>query len=448
METTRAGTSSASRPMERGCVGALNEGNERDEGTDLRHVLEIAQAPTRGRTCGFGDSDRRALSAPLIARLRVFSKSENREVPADDFDISFLVVAADLWSADGTEDMNLVQHPSSHLTKAASPLNFDGCIPTLSYEDRYRFSYGGPPFPRARPSSNGMFSPAGLPMKLTACGSAGQHAISARPSTTESEYARYRAAPEGYSEDCFRDHATPGDDAKLESSFRSPPFNTFAFQAPRQSPPNHYQHLQTEAELERLPSATASFYAEQPSTAASNVSSTGLRLATTSTRRPSTGATSMAAHTSTDVPAAHKADLEVACVKNLIGAVTTNGHKLKAPGEAGLGIFFVFHDLSVRTEGTFTIRLRLVSIGRQPLGTCTGAQPVLTECFTPPFEVMSAKKFPGMLDPTPMSQAFAKQGLRIPTRKGANRKRRRQEDPEDRGKGTPTPEEDEEDPHF
>lgn len=45
----------------------------------------------------------------------------------------------------------------------------------------------------------------------------------------------------------------------------------------------------------------------------------------------------------------------------------------------------------------------------------TGSQPVLAECFTPPFEVMSAKKFPGMLDPTPMSQAFAKQGLRIPT---------------------------------
>lgn len=48
-----------------------------------RHVLEIAQAPTRGRTCGFGDADRRALSAPLIARLRVFSKADNKEIPVE-----------------------------------------------------------------------------------------------------------------------------------------------------------------------------------------------------------------------------------------------------------------------------------------------------------------------------------------------------------------------------
>lgn len=57
----------------------------------------------------------------------------------------------------------------------------------------------------------------------------------------------------------------------------------------------------------------------------------------------------------------------------------------------------------------------LLCMSRQPTGLLTGIQPVLAECYTPPFEVMSAKKFPGMLDPTPMSQAFAKQGLRIPT---------------------------------
>lgn len=48
-------------------------------------------------------------------------------------------------------------------------------------------------------------------------------------------------------------------------------------------------------------------------------------------------------------------------------------------------------------------------------GLHTGRRPVLCEALTQPFEVMPAKKFPGMLDPTPLSQAFAKQGLRIPT---------------------------------
>lgn len=67
-----------------------------------------------------------------------------------------------------------------------------------------------------------------------------------------------------------------------------------------------------------------------------------------STRRPSTGATSTAAHTASELfhaSSAHKKELEMACVKNLIGALTTNGHKLKPPGESGVGIFFVFHDL-------------------------------------------------------------------------------------------------------
>jgi hypothetical protein len=48
-------------------------------------------------------------------------------------------------------------------------------------------------------------------------------------------------------------------------------------------------------------------------------------------------------------------------------------------------------------------------------GMAQGQMPIMAEVFTPPFEVMSAKKFPGMLDPTPLSQAFARQGLRIPT---------------------------------
>lgn len=51
--------------------------------TRRRHELEIAQAPTRGRTCGFGDADRRALSAPLIARLRVFNAQDNAEISVE-----------------------------------------------------------------------------------------------------------------------------------------------------------------------------------------------------------------------------------------------------------------------------------------------------------------------------------------------------------------------------
>lgn len=44
-----------------------------------------------------------------------------------------------------------------------------------------------------------------------------------------------------------------------------------------------------------------------------------------------------------------------------------------------------------------------------------------------PFVVSSAKKFEGMMDPTSLSKCFARQGVRIPTRKVARSK----------GKGSP-----------
>lgn len=281
-------------------------------------------------------------------------------------------------------------------------------------------------------------------MKPVLFGSAGQHPFYGRGPPRSMEHSYQRNYPPTTSS---TPHAStsylPEGPVKSETAFGSPPFNNFAFQAPKLSPPSQYQPLSADSEAERYSTAGSSYYRDQPSTAASTVSSLGPRPATMSTRRPSTGATSIAAYMPNENVGGQKVDfVEMACVKNLIGALSTNGHKLKAPGESGLGIFFVFHDLSVRTEGTFTIRLRLVSIGRQPMGTLTGTQPVLAECFTPPFEVMSAKKFPGMLDPTPMSQAFAKQGLRIPTRKGANRKRRRQEGPGSRDGESPTPEDD------
>jgi hypothetical protein len=43
--------------------------------------------------------------------------------------------------------------------------------------------------------------------------------------------------------------------------------------------------------------------------------------------------------------------------------------------------------------------------------------PVLATCFSDPFQVYSAKKFPGVIESTPLSKAFASQGIKIPIRK-------------------------------
>ena len=46
----------------------------------------------------------------------------------------------------------------------------------------------------------------------------------------------------------------------------------------------------------------------------------------------------------------------------------------------------------------------------------TGRAPILASTFSEPFQVFSAKKFPGVIESTPLSKAFAAQGIKIPIR--------------------------------
>ena len=47
----------------------------------------------------------------------------------------------------------------------------------------------------------------------------------------------------------------------------------------------------------------------------------------------------------------------------------------------------------------------------------TGRAPILAQCFSEVFTVYSAKKFPGVVESTPLSKCFATQGIKIPIRK-------------------------------
>lgn len=46
-----------------------------------------------------------------------------------------------------------------------------------------------------------------------------------------------------------------------------------------------------------------------------------------------------------------------------------------------------------------------------------GKCPVLAYLFSEQFQVYSAKKFPGVIESTPLSKCFAQQGIKIPIRK-------------------------------
>ncbi|KAF2212921.1 hypothetical protein CERZMDRAFT_67815 [Cercospora zeae-maydis SCOH1-5] len=103
--------------------------------------------------------------------------------------------------------------------------------------------------------------------------------------------------------------------------------------------------------------------------------------------------------------------------RNLIGSLTVNAARL-TDNEGKQGFWFVLQDLSVRTEGFFRLRMSFIDISnRGAPGVNRGSAPVLAWTFSDKFQVYSAKKFPGVIESTPLSKCFAGQGIKIPIRK-------------------------------
>ncbi len=105
---------------------------------------------------------------------------------------------------------------------------------------------------------------------------------------------------------------------------------------------------------------------------------------------------------------------------NLIGSRHASASKLTDANDR-YGIWFILQDLSVRTEGRYRLRCDFLNLcRREDLQINTG--PANVSCvscsvFSQPFTVYSAKKFPGMIESTALSKAFARQGIKIPVRK-------------------------------
>ncbi|KAJ1308898.1 hypothetical protein OPQ81_004585 [Rhizoctonia solani] len=107
--------------------------------------------------------------------------------------------------------------------------------------------------------------------------------------------------------------------------------------------------------------------------------------------------------------------------RTLVGPLSANASRL-VDADNQPGIFFLFQDLSVRTEGTFRLRMRLMNVGAHPAPNAhathvtTTSAPILAQTFTDPFTVYSAKRFPGVPETTPLSVAFGTQGQKLPLR--------------------------------
>lgn len=110
---------------------------------------------------------------------------------------------------------------------------------------------------------------------------------------------------------------------------------------------------------------------------------------------------------------------------------------LERPHQAG---YFIFPDLSVRHEGKYRLAFTLFeevkdpkdadlssesagNVGTQVHGRC--------EVKSSPFNVYSAKKFPGLTESTPLSRLVADQGCRVRIRRDVRMRRRSEKDPKE-----------------
>ncbi|KAI9486159.1 MAG: velvet factor-domain-containing protein [Benjaminiella poitrasii] len=99
--------------------------------------------------------------------------------------------------------------------------------------------------------------------------------------------------------------------------------------------------------------------------------------------------------------------------RNLVGSTVSNAYHLYDPDNKQ-GVYFIFHNLCVRTEGNYTLKFLFISLAAgEPMTMTTSVQ---DEVFSEPFCVYSAKKFPGLTGSTLLSKCFSKQGIKIPIR--------------------------------
>ncbi|KAK6905375.1 hypothetical protein I203_106202 [Kwoniella mangroviensis CBS 8507] len=102
-------------------------------------------------------------------------------------------------------------------------------------------------------------------------------------------------------------------------------------------------------------------------------------------------------------------------VRNLYGNLHVAGVRVPAP-EGGMGTWFLFTDLSVRHEGTFSLRFRCFDL--TAIASDEGIPaPCLVEAQSQPFRVYSPRQVPPLPKPTELAEHFAKQGFKLNTRK-------------------------------
>ncbi|KAI6047533.1 velvet factor-domain-containing protein [Pisolithus marmoratus] len=454
--SSRITTESSSRHGDASDVGQWSQWSGR-----RRYSLEVVQHPIRARMCGFGDKDRRPLAPAVVAKM-IVRRDDDSVVDVDEVDCSFFLVTVDLWSADGAKEMNLVLHPSStsdryvpvgtnkskqhrssnptvpsprsnhpsppssHSTPTSatepSRISMDaqsslnpvlGCATSAPGYNHPNYPYvtGGTPisdsasYPGSSPFASSPDSPSGWGYA---------HATtSGQVDRSNFQNPMLRGAPRNGMQAVTSAepwHGQPGFRTDQDtSSFRSwsavadPPYG---LPAPSQGGVYGNQEVDSAARSHPPADIGQGRYPQEPYSVAgqgfdnpsaySSPVHPHLSPQTTYYQHNYSQSTS-----SSSSPASPHSLPRNAYTRTLVGPLSSNACRLLDEHRRP-GIFFLFQDLSVRTEGKFRLRLRLMNVGDSttPGSGATrvhnAISPVLAQAFTEPFTVYSAKRFPGV----------------------------------------------------
>lgn len=349
-----------------------------------KYQLVVVQQPQRARMCGFGDKDRRPITPPPCVKLIVTDLDTGKESDFNTIEHGMFVLNVDLWSADGKSEVNLVR-------QTANSPSISSTI-SIPYQDSNSNATYHP--------SNGVKSESGQP-------SYNNH----YPSNDSNSTSLYNSQVQNYNGQSPYSQSYGQSNSQTyqpSSGFSHPPtpqqmyFTGSGIHA-ASSPSSQYADP---AQGQLSPYPTRSYTSQEP------------------THRDPVNNQPQGMFT-----------------RNLIGSLAASAFRLTDP-EDKIGIWFVLQDLSVRTEGDFRLRFSFVNVSEISPPTCAlngngntainkSKSPVLARCFSDVFSVYSAKRFPGVVESTPLSRCFATQGIRIPIRKDAAKGDKEKDDEDD-----------------
>ncbi|KAL8795759.1 MAG: hypothetical protein Q9195_001811 [Heterodermia aff. obscurata] len=323
------------------------------------YSLEVVQQPIRARMCGFGD------------KVSHYDAQTGKEIDINEIDTSFFVLTVDLWSQDASKEVNLVRHSAtSPSISAATSASYPPRPPT-------------PPYATSASTAAHTNWPPQNPMLHQAT----------HPQHPNSQPYAYAQPPSMYPN--YRtSQPLP---APPQPQYHLPQHQYASQQYPHQQ--QYASQQQHQGYYPTNPSTPVAYYPQ-------HVTQGQGPLLTPDQATPQPGS----------------AQPSGMFTRNLIGSLCVSAFKLTDPNSE-LGIWFILQDLSVRTEGSFRLKMNFVNVGSQNSSTSlnTTAAPVLASIFSGVFQVFSAKKFPGVIESTPLSKCFATQGIKIPIRKDGPR---------------------------